>query len=139
MLEYIVYVSSNSNRKRFSWSNRVTAVCETHRCLLKTVKLNRLMNVIVWSSSDEDETRHVYSPASSSETSDKIKDQAHAYLNRLFSYLVVKVFIYLKHNKKKRIQWNKFVTYVCSSINRVCSPLAVSLSSFAINKRPVGP
>ena len=49
--------------------------------LLKTVKLNRLMIVNV-GSSDEDETRQVYSPASSSETSDKIKDQVHAYLER---------------------------------------------------------
>ena len=51
-------------------------------CLLKTVKLNRLMIVNV-GSSDEDETRHVYSPASSSDTSDKINDQVHAYLKRM--------------------------------------------------------
>lgn len=48
-------------------------------CLLKTVKLNRLMIVDVWWSDDE-ETRHVYSPPSSSDTSDKINDQVHAYL-----------------------------------------------------------
>lgn len=98
--------------------------------LLKTVKLNRLMIVNV-RSSNEDEIRHVYSPASSSETSDKIKDQVHAYL---------------KNNKNIEINISscniiseKLNTYVCSSINRVRSPLVISSSVLVINKRPVGP
>jgi hypothetical protein len=60
----------------------VTDECEKikkNQYLLKTVKLNRFMIVNVRSS---DETRHVYSPASSSDTSDKIRLHVQAYLNK---------------------------------------------------------
>ncbi len=54
------------------------SVKDKNLCLLKTVKLNRFMIVNVRSS---DEMRHVYSPASSSDTSERIKLHIQAYLN----------------------------------------------------------
>lgn len=54
------------------------SVNDKNQCLLKTVKLNRFMIVNVRSS---DEMRHVYSPASSSDTSDRIRLHVQAYLN----------------------------------------------------------
>ena len=58
-------------------SEALLSLSVRHRCLLSTVKLYRL--IVVCSSMDVDEEmRHVYSPASSSDASDKINDHVHA-------------------------------------------------------------
>jgi hypothetical protein len=57
--------------------------------LLKMVKLNRFMIV-------NDEMRHVYSPASSSDTSDKIKFHVQAYLKKKITLLDREIFVGIK-------------------------------------------
>ena len=93
VLQYPVQSHQISIGNTFQISNRITittkrwsqmSVNDKNLFLLKTVRLNRFMIVNVRSA---DETRHVYSPASSSETSDKIRLHVQAYLNneKIFS------------------------------------------------------
>ena len=138
----VIDVVEHSHRKRFSLSRpfdfdqqlEKSQMDVRLRRLLKTVKWNRLMIVNVWSLGDEDEMRHVYSPTSSSDTSDKINDQVHAYLNDDGT-------IVLSDNNNNKVDGDDegSVTYGCSNVNRLRSALFASSSVFATSKRPVGP
>jgi len=110
------------------------SVKNTNEYLLKTVKLNRFMIVNVRSS---DETRHVYSPASSSDTSDKIRLHVQAYLNIRKNNIIC--FLLLTNGFSYIVNQIKYVTYVCSSIYRCRSSLARFSPVFVTNKRPPGP